>query len=174
MYGIAEAKPKEPVLEFYVESFKPLNNTPYGVERITKLPVPDTKTIVRKVAVKQAKNKQPAKESTPADSGRNYSENEVTQLIRQYSQQLGISSETPLCIAKHESNFNHNARNKSSSASGVFQWISSSWKSQPEGKQGLSVFDAEANIRAAVRYMAEKKSTKPWVVSSKCPQVTPL
>ena len=102
-------------------------------------------------------------------SGRNYSKEEVQQLIRDYSTRYGINSDTPLCIAKHESGFNQFSKNRHSTASGVFQYLSGTWKSTDEGKTGLSVFQADANIQAAVKYMAVHKNTRPWVVRSKCP-----
>jgi soluble lytic murein transglycosylase-like protein len=143
---------------------------PHELKRPAPTPQPAKKAINKKQDNPVAK-KIPDARHYPA---KNYGTGEVQDLIRKYAQEYGISANTPLCIAKLESGFNPNAKNKSSSASGVFQWISSSWNSQPEGKQGLSVFDADANIRAAVRYMAEKKSTKPWVVNSKCPPVISL
>ncbi len=104
-------------------------------------------------------------------SGRHYTKAEVEQLIRDYSLQYGIAPETPLCIAYKESGYNQFSKNKSSSASGVFQYLSSTWQGTDEGKAGLSVFDADANVRAAVKYMAIHRSTRPWVVAPKC---TPL
>jgi hypothetical protein len=102
-------------------------------------------------------------------SGRHYSITEVQQLIRDYSAQYDISPEVPLCIARLESGFNQFSKNKSTTASGVFQYLTSTWHGTDEGKQGLSVFDAEANVRAAIKYMASRKSTSPWVVGPNCP-----
>lgn len=102
-------------------------------------------------------------------SGKIYSKEEVQQLIRDYSNLYGIDPQTPLCIAKLESGYNQFSKNQSSSASGVFQYLASTWKATDEGKAGLSVFDADANVRAAVKYMAVHKKTTPWVVHSKCP-----
>lgn len=168
--AIAHAKRKdEPKLVFYVETFRPVNTTPYGPVRI--IPKPQ-KPAVQKTADKR-KNKPAAKhESPPANSGRDYGQGEIQDLIRKYAQQYGIKPDSALCIAKKESGFNPNSKNKSSSASGVFQYLSSTWRSTDEGKAGLSVLNAEANIKAAVKYMAIHKSTKPWTVASKCPPVT--
>jgi len=104
-------------------------------------------------------------------SGRNYSKEEVQQLIRDYSAQYGINPETPLCIARNESGFNQFSKNKSSTASGVFQYLSGTWRSTDEGRIGLNVFDADANVKAAVKYMAIHKNTRPWVVAPKCPKL---
>jgi hypothetical protein len=101
--------------------------------------------------------------------GNHYSKEEVIELIEQYAQLYGIKSDTPLCIAQKESGFNQFSANKRSSARGVFQYLSRTWKATDEGKAGLSVLNAEANIKAAVKYMGVHRSTKPWVVASECP-----
>jgi soluble lytic murein transglycosylase-like protein len=106
-----------------------------------------------------------------AYNGRNYSKEEVQALIIQYSQQYGINPAVPLCIARLESGYNQFSANKSSSARGVFQYLSGTWRATDEGKLGISVFDADANVKAAVKYMASRKSTKPWVVGPKCPSL---
>lgn len=104
-------------------------------------------------------------------NGRHYNQSEVIQLIEDYSRTYRIESAAPLCVAKLESGYNQFSKNKSSSASGVFQYLSGTWKATDEGKAGLSVFDADANVRAAIKYMASRKSLTPWVVGSRCPQV---
>ena len=104
-------------------------------------------------------------------SGRNYSKEEVRELIIAYSKSYGISPETPLCIAQKESGFNQFSRNRTSSASGVFQYLNSTWSSTDEGKAGFSIWDAEANIKAAIKYMASRKNTNPWTVGKSCPQL---
>ena len=109
--------------------------------------------------------------SSSSYSGRHYSKEEVQQLIRDYSAQYGIPAEVPLCIARLESGFNQFSKNKHSSASGVMQYLSSVWPVTDEGKAGLSVFDADANVRAAIKYMASRKSTSPWAVGPRCPSL---
>ena len=49
--------------------------------------------------------------------------------------------------ARCESGLNHNARNLSSAASGLFQFLPSTWRSTPYG--GFSVFSPYANALAA-------------------------
>jgi soluble lytic murein transglycosylase-like protein len=100
-------------------------------------------------------------------TGRQYTKEGVQQLIRDYSAQYGISADLPLRIANCESGFNQFAKNGSSTASGVYQWLSSSWANQPAGKTGVSVFDAEANIQAAVWLIAHNKIS-PWNASKSC------
>lgn len=105
-------------------------------------------------------------------TGKHYSKEEVEALIVAYSAQYGIDPQTPKCIAFRESGYNQFSKNKRSSASGVFQYLTSTWRATDEGKAGMSVFDAEANVKAAVKYMAVHKSTKPWTVRGHCPALT--
>lgn len=113
----------------------------------------------------------PKPQKAQAGGERDYGQGEVQELIRKYSAEYGISADAPLCIAKLESGFNPNSKNKSSSASGVFQYTSGTWRGTDESRAGLSVFDADSNVRAAVKYMASRKSARPWTVASKCPPV---
>ena len=101
-------------------------------------------------------------------SGRHYSKEEVIQLIKEYSKQFAISDDLPLAIGKCESGYNQFAKNKSSSASGVFQYLASTWAGTDEGKAGLSVFDADANVRAAIKYIASRGHAAPWNASKSC------
>lgn len=104
--------------------------------------------------------------------GRNYSKEEVQSLIILYASIYGIAPETPLCIAKLESGYNQFSANRHSTAKGIFQYLVGTWKATDEGKAGYSVFDADANVKAAVKYMAIHKSTKPWTVAPRCPKLT--
>ncbi|HAG27645.1 TPA: hypothetical protein DCG61_02595 [Patescibacteria group bacterium] len=113
--------------------------------------------------------------STPVANsyaGRSYTKEEVEALIVAYSAQYGIDPQTPKCIAFHESGYNQFSKNKRSTASGVFQYLNSTWKATDEGKAGHSVFDADANVKAAVKYMAVHKKTTPWMVRGKCPALS--
>lgn len=99
---------------------------------------------------------------------RHYSPEEVQDLIRRYAGEYNSSASLPLRIAKCESGFNQFAANKTSSARGVYQWLSSSWRNQPASHGGtVSVFDAEANVSAAVWLIAHGK-TSPWNASRSC------
>jgi hypothetical protein len=124
--------------------------------------------------IKQPIEPETSKKKQPAYSGRHYSKAEVVGLIEQYSQLFGIRSDAPLCVAKLESGYNQFSKNKNSSASGVFQYLAGTWKATDEGKAGLSVLDADANVRAAIKYMAARLNAKPWVVASKCPSIKKL
>jgi muramidase (phage lysozyme) len=133
---------------------------------------PPKKTVaeIKKPTVKPSHKKvltQTGRTDTGRDSVKSYSKEEVIKLINDYSQLYGISPQTPLAIAKCESGYRYDAKNKSSTASGVYQWLSSSWKGQPDGKAGVSVFNAEANVKAAVWLIAHGK-TSAWNSSKSC------
>lgn len=108
----------------------------------------------------------------PGYEGKVYSKEEVEQLIVHYSTVYGINPETPKCIAFRESGYNQFSKNRRSTASGVFQYLNGTWKSTDEGKVGMNVFDADANVKAAVKYMAVHKNTQPWEVRAHCPKVS--
>lgn len=101
-------------------------------------------------------------------TGRHYSKEEVIQLIKDYSAQYAISPDLPLRIAKCESGYNQFAKNRTSTASGVFQYLASTWSATDQGKAGLSVFDADANVKAAVSYIASRGHARPWLASQNC------
>ena len=68
-----------------------------------------------------------------------------------------------LRVAKCESNYNPMAVNRSSGASGLFQFLPSTWANTPQGKAGRSVFDATANAQAAAWYYnATGRTGRPW------------
>lgn len=107
--------------------------------------------------------------TAPQTNGfRHYSKEEVQDLIRSYSAQYGISADLPLRIANCESGYNQFSKNRNSTASGVFQYLASTWKATDQGKMGLSVFDAEANVKAAVSYIASRGHANPWNASRSC------
>ena len=56
------------------------------------------------------------------------------------------------CIIWHESRGVSSAVNRRSGASGLGQFLPSTWRSTPQGRAGMSVFDPVAN-RAAVAWM---------------------
>lgn len=148
-----------------VEVIQPIN-APKSSEA-----VPNNKKATRTRAIDNGARRGTGRPVPTKSSGRNYSKEEVQTLIISYSEQYGISPDTPLCIAKYESGYNQHSKNKRSSASGVFQYLSGTWKATDEGKAGQSVFDADANVKAAVKYMASRKDAQPWEVRGKCPQV---
>ncbi len=108
---------------------------------------------------------------SPAYTGKTYTKDEVKALIVKHSRAYGINPEVPLCIAYYESGYNQTSKNKRSSASGVFQYLSGTWKGTDEAKAGYSVMDADANVKAAIKYMASRRSTQPWEVRHRCPKL---
>jgi hypothetical protein len=98
---------------------------------------------------------------------RAYTKEEVQALIRAHARAHGIDPQLPLAIAECESGFRWNAANGRSSARGVFQYLSGTWRSTDEGRNGASVLDAEANIRMAVSTIARSGPT-PWAASQRC------
>lgn len=91
---------------------------------------------------------------TPPPNLKPYTKDEVKALIISYSAQYGIDPAVPLRIANCESGYRWDAKNKTSTASGVFQYIRSTWANTPAGKQGISVFDADANVHMAIAAIA--------------------
>jgi muramidase (phage lysozyme) len=83
-----------------------------------------------------------------------YSKEEVIQLIKDYSAQYGIAAELPLRVANCESGYNQDSRNRNSTASGVFQYIASTWRNTEAGRLGISPFDADANVHMAIKSIA--------------------
>jgi hypothetical protein len=132
-------------------------------------PIPTKK--LTKIEIKSVSAEAPAPTNN-GYTGRQYSKEEVEALIVAYSIQYGIDPKTPKCIAYYESGYNQFSKNRSSSASGVFQYLNKTWSATDEGKAGYSVFDAEANIKAAIKYMAVYKTTSPWMVRGKCPTLS--
>lgn len=103
-----------------------------------------------------------------ADAGfRAHSREEVKALIRVYAAAHGIDASLPLAIAHCESGFKWNAANGRSSARGVFQYLSGTWRRTPAGRKGTSVFDTEAHIRTAVAHIATL-GTAAWNASRAC------
>jgi hypothetical protein len=66
------------------------------------------------------------------------------------------------CIQAYESRGFPNAYNRSSGAAGLFQFLASTWRSTPQGRAGLSVFDPQA-ARGAARWMLNQGRAREWV-----------
>ena len=54
------------------------------------------------------------------------------------------------CVVWYESRWNPNAQNRVSGASGLGQFLPSTWRTTPQGKAGYSVWDPYANHAAVV------------------------
>jgi hypothetical protein len=66
------------------------------------------------------------------------------------------------CIQAYESHGYAGAVNHSSGASGLFQFLPSTWRTTPQGRSGLSVFDPVA-ARSAARWMLSQGRAREWV-----------
>jgi peptidoglycan hydrolase CwlO-like protein len=88
----------------------------------------------------------------------------IQQIILNAFAPLGAAAQAwALAVAKCESGYNPLAVNRSSGASGLFQFLPSSWANTPQGKAGQSVFDANANaLGAAWYYNATGRTGRPW------------
>ena len=88
----------------------------------------------------------------------------IQQIILDAFASLGSTAQAwALRVAKCESNYNPNAVNRSSGASGLFQFLPSTWANTPQGRAGQSVFDATANAQgAAWYYNATGRTGGPW------------
>jgi len=105
--------------------------------------------------------------SAGAYSGRNYSKEEVIQLIKDYSALYAISPDVPLRVAVCESGYNQFSKNRNSTASGVFQYIHSTWTHTESGLLGISPFDADANVHMAIKSIASGGISN-WAASKGC------
>jgi Transglycosylase-like domain len=106
-------------------------------------------------------------EPVTAGDVRSYSVEEVQQLIKQYSEQYAISADLPLRVANCESGYHYGSKNKSSSASGVFQFIRSTWLGTDSGQAGISPFDADANVKEGVKKISQG-GISAWYASKSC------
>src|SRR3990167_5091733 len=84
---------------------------------------------------------------------------------------VDIDPQLALAVAFCESRLNPGAKNPNSTASGIFQFIRSTWKSTLERMKlpvSLDVFDADVNIRAGVWLMKQDGAMTHWFPSADC------
>ncbi len=84
----------------------------------------------------------PAPVAESASSG-----NSIVDIITAAANRYGQSPSAMLAVARCESNLNPNAINRSSNASGLFQFLPGTWKTTPYASS--SIFDPYANANAA-------------------------
>ena len=85
-------------------------------------------------------------------------------LIRERFASLGsATTRVALCVAEHESNFDPLVVNPATQASGLFQFLPSTWQALSElaGWSGSSVFDARANASVAA-WTVSRYGWHPW------------
>ncbi|HEY7200096.1 MAG TPA: transglycosylase SLT domain-containing protein [Candidatus Dormibacteraeota bacterium] len=88
----------------------------------------------------------------------------IQQIILDAFAPLGAAAQSwALRVAKCESNYNPYAVNKSSGASGLFQFLPSTWASSPY--HASSPFDPTANAKAAA-WLYQRSGPGQWVCSS--------
>jgi hypothetical protein len=97
----------------------------------------------------------------------NYGDGEIQQIIRNAAAKYSVDANLLLGIAKCESGFNPAAKNRNSTASGLFQFIRGTWAGTPQGRQGISVFDAQANAEAAA-WKISQGGLSAWNASKRC------
>ena len=112
-------------------------------------------------------SQRPSRVAPASTRFRGYTREEVKALIRIHAAAYQIDASLPLAIAHCESGFKWNASNSRSSARGVFQYLSGTWRTTPEGRKGTSVFNTEAHIRMAVAHIATL-GTAAWNASRSC------
>lgn len=100
-----------------------------------------------------------------------FAPSEVIELkIRQEAEAQEVDPNLAVLIAYCESRLDPKAKNPNSTASGIFQFIRSTWNDSLI-KIGLpldtDVFDADLNIKTGVWFL-KTSGTKPWEASSKC------
>lgn len=66
------------------------------------------------------------------------------------------------CIAWAESRNDPNATNRSTGASGLYQFLPSTWRTTPQGRAGLSPYDPVA-ATAAAEWMLRQGRAREWV-----------
>lgn len=86
----------------------------------------------------------------------------VEQLILKKANEFGVSPTTALRVAKCESNYDRLAKNKNSSASGIFQFLDSTWNVVNK-KRGVHYdkWNAEQNIENAM-WLAKNVGWSQW------------
>jgi Transglycosylase SLT domain len=112
-------------------------------------------------AQQQAQAAQPAPAAPPAPAAAPSGGGSIQDIILNAFAPLGAGAQQwALRIAKCESGYNPNAVNRSSGASGLFQFLPSTWAALPW--RASSPFDPVANAQAAAYYY-QHSGPGPWV-----------
>lgn len=101
----------------------------------------------------QAQTIQPIQVAAVFDRGQ-----EVRDLIVDRAEYYGVSVELALFIAEKESRFDEFARNKTSGAGGVYQYLASTWRSYCEGIR----FNRFDNVECFMKMMQNPKNISHW------------
>ena len=84
---------------------------------------------------------------------------DVKKEIIKQSREFGLNENMMLALADCESDFGWKAKNPTSTARGVYQYLIGTWEETESAKQGFERNDIEANIREA---MLDVKSGESW------------
>jgi uncharacterized protein YraI len=103
---------------------------------------------------------EPEPTDPPVDGSDGYTEDEIIGIIYAAADQYGQSREDMLRVARCESVLDPSAVNASSNASGLFQFLPSTWATTPYADQ--DIFDPVANAEAAA-WMWENGRRNEWV-----------
>jgi hypothetical protein len=91
----------------------------------------------------------------------------VRAIIVAAAEKYQVSSDLLLRIAMCESGLNPTSKNRSSAASGLFQFMPGTYRNSPSGAAGLSIWDAQANAEAAAFKIANG-ALRAWNASKHC------
>lgn len=87
---------------------------------------------------------------------REYTEQEKIELIiLEQAVLFGVDPDLALYLAKIESNYNPYARNPSSTAKGIYQFLDSTWLNFCHNVAPEEVYDPELNAKCAMRILSE-------------------
>jgi soluble lytic murein transglycosylase-like protein len=98
------------------------------------------------------------------------SQGQVRTRIAEKAREYGVKENLALAIAECESGFDIDAKNKDSSARGIFQFLGSTWKEtlrRMEKDTSTSVYDWQEHIDAAI-WLLDTDGTRHWLESKKC------
>ncbi len=95
-------------------------------------------------------------------------EEDIKNIIRNAAAEYGVDADLLIHIAYCESGYDPSDRNKSgSSASGLFQFMPSTFRATPAGQAGRSIWDATANAEAAA-WKISQGGIDAWNASRHC------
>lgn len=138
---------------------------------ISEYPEPVDRTLAIEAVIPVPKPTQRAKIAVLRHDSTDYGVGVIQDRIRYWARFYEVDENLALCLAKNESGFNPLAKNPSSSAGGVFQFINSTWistaKRMGTGFTLADKYDAEKNIQAGV-WLLKTDGAGHWVVASKC------
>lgn len=145
-----------------------LTDIAVGESRADEAAAAEAATKAAEIAKQAAAKKVAAKAIvvTPAPST-TWDRATVATIIREAAAKYGVDAELLLRIAQCESGLNPSAKNRNSSASGLFQFMPSTYRNSPSGAAGLSIWDPRANAEAAAFKIANG-ALRAWNASRHC------